>query len=50
MIREILVCKVMKLGPHQEPYMHFSAMAANEVEIRRRIWTGILEIAIQSSF
>jgi hypothetical protein len=50
MLKETLICMAMKLGLHQEPSTHFPAMAANEAEIRRRLWATILEIAIQSSF
>ena len=50
MIKETLICKVMKLWLHQEPYMHFSDMAANEVDIQRRLWVWVVETSTQSSF
>ncbi|KAL4890741.1 hypothetical protein BDV59DRAFT_184076 [Aspergillus ambiguus] len=49
LLKETLICMAMKLGLHQEPSKHFPAMSASEAEMRRRLWTTVLEIAIQCS-
>lgn len=38
----------ISMGLHKEPSVHFPKMAIQEAEIRRRLWSTILEISIQS--
>jgi hypothetical protein len=49
LLKGTLICMAMKLGFPQESSKHFPAMSASEAEMRRRLWTTVLEIAIQSS-
>ncbi|GIC93060.1 fungal specific transcription factor domain-containing protein [Aspergillus udagawae] len=50
LLKETLICMAMKLGFPQESSKHFPPMSASEAEMRQRLWTTVLKIAIQSSF
>jgi hypothetical protein len=45
-----LVRMAMQIGLHQEPTIHFPNISTEEAELRRRLWSTMVELSIQASF